>query len=99
MDAVKRYDCDLVYIGTGEYVPDMTESPDGGWVEYDDVPKWNANLEECPCERMVLLIEASGETYLGRKLLTWDDEGHRFETGDSWDVEPTHWMPLPEPPP
>ncbi len=91
---MKRYDCDLRYIGTGSYVPDMTESPDGDWVEYDDLPQWSSDLEACP-EGVYVLVYAPRGFYEVARLLTWRGG---FETAAGDRSLPTHWMPLPEGP-
>jgi hypothetical protein len=41
---VKRYDPELRYIGTGEYAPDMQESPHGDWVEHEDYVALRSDL-------------------------------------------------------
>ncbi len=42
---LKRYDCDLKYIGTGEYVPEMKESPEGDYYDVEEADQVITGLE------------------------------------------------------
>ena len=46
MSDVKRFTESLRYIGTGEYVPEMQESPDGEYVAFDDYDRLRSQLAE-----------------------------------------------------
>src|SRR5690606_19183032 len=52
--SAKRYDADVKYIGTGDYVPVMTETDDGEYVRHEDFAALEAK-----CERMAKCIESA----------------------------------------
>ena len=43
---LKRYEPDVRYVGTGNYIPVMTANPDGEWIEYADHERIVAELRD-----------------------------------------------------
>lgn len=82
---VKRYDTELRYIGTGEYLPTLKEAIDGEVVLYDDHLAALANLERENRELAVHLRELREENE--RLKAAWDsahkqamENGEKFAT-------------------
>jgi hypothetical protein len=75
---------------------------------YDDARGWQP-IETAPRQKVILLWAVTSDDPPNWKMATghcalaydppheieWTWDGYRLR---SWDVNPTHWMPLPEPP-
>jgi hypothetical protein len=94
---LQRFDPDISYGSTSD-VACMTECSDGDYVKFEDSQKVNTwqPIATAPKD--------------GTEILAWpveDSVGIVYFGGSEWqlwggysnfDIEPTHWQPLPEPP-
>lgn len=63
-------------------------------------------IESAPRDGVrILCVNANGRIEIGTRKLFFDISGlyeifrnEEFCPGHTWDIKPTHWMPLPEPP-